>query len=181
MDILQMEQTQNQTRPFPDSYWVIPGRLLAGEYPGSQLLPEASRELRSLLGAGIDTFIDLTLDDQLNPYEPILRMEANRMQKTYSYFKFGIRDVSVPTKGQMKRILDTIDYAMAEGYNLYVHCWGGIGRTGTVVGCYLARHGVSNQTVLGEIARLRKVVPDRRPSPETSQQRWMVVNWQAGQ
>ncbi len=181
MDRIDLAQIYSLTRPFVDSYWVIPGRLLAGEYPGSQLLPEASQKLRSLLSLGIDTFIDLTLDDQLNPYEPVLRIEARRMGKVYDYYKLGFRDVSVPSKGQMKRILDTIDSAMADGHNVYVHCWGGIGRTGTVVGCYLARHGVNNQAVLGEIARLRGVVPDRRMSPETSQQRWMVVNWQAGQ
>jgi hypothetical protein len=176
-----MTQTYSLARPFPGSYWVVPGRLLAGEYPGSLLLHEASSKIRSLLNLGIDTFIDLTLDDALAPYEPVLRMEANRQEKTYLYLKMGFRDVSVPSRGMMKRILDTIDGALDDGHNVYVHCWGGIGRTGTVIGCYLARHGVSSSAVLSEIARLRGVVPDRQPSPETNQQRWMVTNWQAGQ
>ena len=28
-----------------------------------------------------------------------------------------------------------------DGRKVYVHCWGGVGRTGTVVGCYLVRQG----------------------------------------
>lgn len=33
--------------------------------------------------------------------------------------------------------------ALAAGQTVYVHCYGGIGRTGTVVGCWLVRHGLS--------------------------------------
>lgn len=44
-----------------------------------------------------------------------------------------------PTVDQMRAILDAID--RAAGSIVYVHCWGGHGRTGTVAGCYLVRHG----------------------------------------
>ena len=35
---------------------------------------------------------------------------------------------------------------------VYVHCWGGIGRTGTVVGCWLVRHGMTGDEALAEFA-----------------------------
>ena len=44
----------------------------------------------------------------------------------------------------MTRILDDVDAALADGGAVYVHCWGGIGRTGTVVGCWLVRHGLDD-------------------------------------
>ena len=31
----------------------------------------------------------------------------------------------------MQEILDAVDRALAAGRNVYLHCWGGIGRTGT--------------------------------------------------
>lgn len=33
------------------------------------------------------------------------------------------------------RILDAIDARLEAGKSVYVHCWGGIGRTDTVAGC----------------------------------------------
>ena len=71
-----------------------------------------------------------------------------------------IHDVSTPTQAQMARILDAIDAALAVGHAVYLHCYGGIGRTGTVVGCYLVRHGMDGEEALAEIARLRQGTPD---------------------
>ena len=39
---------------------------------------------------------------------------------------------------------------------MYVHCWGGIGRTGTVVGCLLAADGMDCDQLLAAIAALRE-------------------------
>ena len=53
--------------------------------------------------------------------------------------------MATPGVGVMKRILDDVDEAIAGGGLTYVHCWGGIGRTGTVVGCWLVRHGLEGR------------------------------------
>ncbi len=181
MIALETVTTFSLARPFERSYWVIPGRLLAGEYPGSLLMPEAFSKINGLLDFGIDTFIDLTVEDHLDPYLPILKLVTSRCGKAYEYIKSGFRDQGIPSRKEMKKILDRIDAAVDAGHNTYVHCWGGIGRTGTVIGCYLARHGITGQDALDEIERLRVVVPSSRPSPETNEQRQMVLNWQSGQ
>jgi protein-tyrosine phosphatase len=81
----------------------------------------------------------------------------------------------------MTRILDDIDAALAEERTVYVHCWGGVGRTGTVVGCWLVRHGLDEGDPLRRIARLRRDVDDVwRSSPETSAQCAMVTGWKRG-
>jgi hypothetical protein len=46
--------------PIPNSYWVQPGRLLAGEYPGSMSRADAMERVQRLLAAGITSFVDLT-------------------------------------------------------------------------------------------------------------------------
>lgn len=178
---LDIIQTFTLARPFEKSYWVIPGRFIAGEYPGSVLLPAACEKVGGLLNLGVDTFINLTVEDHLPPYEPTMRMLAARMGRVASHYKMGFRDFSVPSTRDMVKILDTIDEALRDEHNVYVHCWGGIGRTGTVVGCYLARHGITGQAALDQIAQMRLVVPSSRVSPETDEQRKMVTSWREGQ
>ena len=78
-------------------------------------------------------------------------------------------------------MLDQIDGCLADGTPVYVHCWGGIGRTGTVIGCWLARNGFPGQAALDRIAELRAGTPDAyKRSPETPAQRAFVIGF-AGQ
>jgi len=166
--------------PIPDSYWVVPGKLLAGEYPGARTTDQAKHKLRQLLAAGITYFLDLTEAGEhgLNPYAALLEAEARVLGRTVEHHRMPIPDVSTPAKEQMARILDTIDAALAAGQIVYLHCYGGIGRTGTVVGCYLVRQGMDGEAALAHIARLRRGTPDSwKPSPETSEQHHMVRAW----
>jgi hypothetical protein len=47
-------------RPLPNSYWALPDRLAAGEYPGSLNREQAGTKIRRLLQAGVTFFLDLT-------------------------------------------------------------------------------------------------------------------------
>jgi protein-tyrosine phosphatase len=165
-------------RPIPDSYGVVPGKLLAGEYPGSRYEDEARHKLRRLLSARVTFFLDLTEKGELEPYAPLLRKEAAALGYAVEHRRMPIPDMHTPAPDEMKRILQTIDAALEAGHVVYVHCYGGIGRTGTVAGCYLVRHGMSGEQALNEIARLRQDTPDGwKRSPETAAQREMVRNW----
>ena len=166
--------------PIPSSYWVRPGQFLAGEYPGAKNEAEAKQKVEQFLQHGIGFFLDLTGEDELAPYAHLLQGYASSV----SHHRFPIRDFNTPTTDGMIATLNAIDTALGKQQVVYVHCWGGIGRTGTVVGCYLVRHGMTGQEALAEIKRLRKKIPftDRiRPSPETDSQRQMVLNWKNGQ
>ena len=68
------------------------------------------------------------------------------------YNRFAIIDRSIPMGEMMTTILDAIDKALIEGRNVYLHCWGGIGRTGTTVGCYLVRRGLTGKQALAQLA-----------------------------
>ena len=95
--------------------------------------------------------------------------------------RLSIRDLDVPrSRDEMSRILDEIDAALALGHTVYVHCWGGIGRTGTVVGCHLVRHGLTGDEALAAIARLWPTMQKshrRDRSPETAAQHAWVRGW----
>jgi hypothetical protein len=167
--------------PIADSYWVLPGQLLAGEYPGDLEDEQARYKLRRLLEAGITLFLDLTEEGEhaLRPYAHLLQKEAAALGRSATHFRLPIPDYGAPSSAQMKRIMDLLDAGLQSEQIIYVHCYGGIGRTGTVVGCFLVRHGLSGEAALAHIAALRRDTPDSwKHSPETDKQRQMVLGWQ---
>ena len=162
----------------PDCYWVEPGRLMAGEYPGDWSEPTARKKLRALIESGVRTFVDLTEEGELESYEDWLAREAGTAGVDVSYHRHSIRDLDVPTSEGMRAILDLIESAIDAGAPVYVHCWGGIGRTGTVVCCWLVERGLSGEQALVEIAQLREGIRKRlMTSPEMPGQQDFVRAW----
>lgn len=149
--------------PFDRSYWVIPGQLLAGFFPGSKDPVQESANMEGLISAGMRHVINLMEEDErdhqgkpFRPYHKKLRDMASLKGINVTLERIPIRDVSSPSREEMVMILDHIDQALARQRPVYIHCWGGKGRTGTVVGCYLARHGVAvGDAALEAIRQLR--------------------------
>lgn len=146
--------------PLRGSYWVVPGRFLAGRYPASEELPD-------LRAAGVDVFLDLTGpgEEMLAPYEELL--------EDASYRRFPVPDFGHPSPKSMAALLDLLDEELAAGRVVYLHCRFGIGRTGTVVGCHLVRSGRSGEDALAAIAAWR----GDGLVPETEAQRELVLGW----
>lgn len=168
--------------PIPNSYWVVSGRFAAGEYPGHWNPGEADARLARMLDAGVDHFVDLTQSrDRLEPYAPAAHRQAESRGLSVKHDSRPIRDMDVPrSTEQMAATLDAIDDAMENGRTVYVHCLGGIGRTGTVVGCWLVRHGHTGEAALRQVAEWFRQMPKASPhsrSPETSEQRAYVRDW----
>jgi protein-tyrosine phosphatase len=168
------------TLPHSNCYRVAP-QLIAGEYPGGPDFASAQAKLGHHLDAGISYFLDLTETGELRDYTDALGEESARRGVIALHRRMPIRDVSVPTTPvMMLAILDALDAAIANGHTVYVHCWGGIGRTGTVVGCWLVRHGMTGDEALATIARHWQGVEKRRRqprSPETDEQHAYVRAW----
>ena len=170
----------NHTRPIPESYWVEPGRLLAGEYPGRYENELTRKRIDAFIEDGFNVFIDLTKPNEMSPYSDILLEQAGAYDFEVKHYRFPIGDFGLPTVEQMTAILDTIDTELQAGRKIYLHCWGGIGRTGTTVGCYLVRRGKTWNEALHQLSVWWKGVPKSQYhpySPETNEQRWFVRNW----
>ena len=176
-------------------------------YTGSGPIPE---KLDQLLDTGIDVFINLTqdypggTDGHMGHYDPgvggraeIVRCPvpdehlpacplkgneaAEAARRMYGNEEGSPHCPNDQSRAETRKILDRIDAALDGDQNVYVHCWGGSGRTGTIVGCWLRRRGlVDSDEVLERLQELR--LGDRegwmKPTPNTPVQAEFIVNWE---
>lgn len=120
------------SRPLLQSYHVG-GKLFAGEYPGDKNGDSTQEKLNRLHHFGVRHFVDLTEEGELRPYSHLLPSDT-------SYMCFPIKDVSAPKSVEdVHKLIDKIEYLMQQDGYTYLHCWGGVGRTGTIVSCFKAR------------------------------------------
>jgi len=132
-------------------YTVIENRFIAGGYPYNPGTDEPFAVLQALIARQIYSFIDLTEEDELTHYQKII---TEITDKTIYYSRFAIMDYSIPTNKEMESIVSYINKNLTEDRNIYLHCRGGIGRTGTVVACWLKSQGMSGKEALARLAEL---------------------------
>ncbi|MEI6550743.1 MAG: dual specificity protein phosphatase family protein [Betaproteobacteria bacterium] len=159
-------------RPHGNTYWLWAGHVLAGEHPAKEGEEQLSEKLQLFALAGITHFIDLT-----SPADPV---------KTYQPLGGAVRinhpitDFGVPSPLQMQGILQSIQSALSQGGKVYVHCKGGIGRTGTVAATWLTEHGLDDEQALALLLQKWQAMDKRfeEPhTPETQAQRAFVRTW----
>jgi hypothetical protein len=171
-------------------YWVVPGWFLAGAYPSARDGTDAARRERiaPIWNAGVRTFVSLVEDDErpygkpFASYSDVLDAMTPSGAAPAACLRFGVVDGGLPSSATMRSVLDAIDLSLEAGRPLYIHCFGGMGRTATAVGCWLLRHGLASPSdVFDVITRLRQADVTRRdrPAPEPSQ-RAFVSAWPRG-
>jgi hypothetical protein len=163
--------------PLPNSYWALPGRLLAGEHPTGENDAATRRRVDLLLAAGVRTFIDLTWAGEMPAYSPLL-------PKKVTYRNLPIPDHSVPQEpARMREIQQALGQALAREDVVYVHCRAGIGRTGMTIGCWLREQGHAPEAAMEALNRLwrQNARAARWPwIPETPEQEAYILDWQVG-
>jgi len=147
--------------PTPESNWVIPGVLMAGAFPATVDDGETFKLLTSILKLGVTKFVCLQLE--YNPVVPeyiwrnnskVLRPYFNDVQQIVenkekyealrdipnivtadrlSFEHCPIKDCSVTDDSIVLELAKKLVHAIRNGDVIYLHCWGGHGRTGTVV------------------------------------------------
>lgn len=184
-------------KPIAASYWVVEGWLLASEYPGDERPEITRRRLAAFVELGITSFIDLTFSDEgLEPYaDALAELSGGRVRR----ISLPILDMKTPSVALLASILDAIDAELAAGRASCVHCYGGIGRTGTVIGAWLKRRFAASEgrtlisvvdaegrfagrrrLGLAELWRMSPKSAIYRYSPQTPEQRAMVKAWPWG-
>jgi hypothetical protein len=169
---------------------VIPGTLLAGAYPGGRDAKATGERMAALVDAGIHSVINLMSEEEtlepaagevFFPYEDTLEKIGEARGIVVEIERYAIEDANTLTEQAMELVLDAID-AEIDGRNspTFVHCSNGNARTGVVIGCYLARHGIATgKDALTKLKQLRADDPvfSGRKSPETMTEEKFVLRW----
>ena len=151
-------------------------QIYAGEYPRNKDEGSSLLKLQQFESFGITHFIDLTEEGELASYDVMLYGGA-------TYQRFPIRDVSVPksmddVRKLVKRILKIV--SNNPDAKVYVHCWGGVGRTGLIVGCLLGELcELSYDETMTKLEQLFSACPKSayRDTPETAEQRDFIAKF----
>jgi protein-tyrosine phosphatase len=154
------------------AWWVEPGRLLAGEYPASLSPGKTAETIRLLVEAGVESIVDLTTpEDRLDSYQEALNVATDKARRSIRHFTHPIPDMGVIDQDGYDRIITCIHGEIDAGRTVYLHCWGGKGRTCTVVGCLLIDGGLDYDGAIARIAELRAGTRKAsEPCPESSSQ-----------
>lgn len=140
-------------------------------------------KLNGLLDAGVRRIVCLQEEHELGeggrqfaPYAATWRELGLQRGLDVSWQRYPIRDMGIPSPQAMADILAAL---APESGGVYVHCWGGHGRTGTVAGCYLVQQGMQVDAALGHIRTMRETDDYLRtqPSPQTAEQIAFIAAW----
>ena len=171
----EFERRINNRRPIENSYEVT-RNIYAGEYPRNKDDESSYAKLKQFESFGITHFIDLTEAGELQPYEPLLYKGAK-------YLRFPIRDVSIPQSIESVRSLVAKIVKVVKANpksKVYIHCWGGVGRTGLIVGCLLGElYRQDYDETLKKLEQLFMACPKaaKRHTPETAEQRKFIAKY----
>src|SRR5690606_34412751 len=119
----------NTPVPHSGCYWVVPGKFLAGNYPGEKDAEAARAKVASILDSGVRTFINLMKPDDRNhsgqpftPYADIASALAAERGISVVHQSFPITDQGIPETGAMDAVLECIDTSLQADSPVYLHC-----------------------------------------------------------
>ncbi len=168
------------TKPFDNCYWLSSDQILAGEVPVASNQHYTDLKIVSLFDAGIRVFIDLRKERNLE-YEDVLKQVAQKKGVDIEYFRYPIPDMGAPSVSVVREILDLIDESVKNGKPVYYHCLMGLGRTGLISGCWLAKNEqIEGSEILKLLWEIRMAQDHliHYDSPQTNQQKQMVLDWE---
>jgi protein-tyrosine phosphatase len=136
----------------PEHYWLLPGQLMGGEWPG--------RHLDWLEYQGVSVIVNLT--------------ERSYRDERFRIHRIGVPEGAGPEPPQIRRFCRLVRRALAEDERVYVHCRAGCGRTGAMLAAFLVyRERISADAAIGRVRALRAC------SIEGDAQEDAVAHWDA--
>jgi ADP-ribosyl-[dinitrogen reductase] hydrolase len=165
------------------TWWIEQDAVLAGPYPGAPDKAAARAKIQALLDAGVRTFINLQEHGESgaggSTFPDYMEVVPTSMAGEVRSLRFPVPDMGTPYPAQIGDVLQAIATWRASGL-VYVHCWGGHGRTGTIAGCHMRELGLTADEALAQIAdaRAHDEYLAGHPSPQTPEQRAVIADWE---
>lgn len=116
----------------PNFSWLERGVLAGSAVPGYFGFSSLEDDLRDIREEGIRTIVSLTED----PIDEEM-VEAEGMK----YVHIPIDDHTAPSLEQMREFVELVARERERGSPVLVHCFAGIGRTGTMLAAWLVARG----------------------------------------
>ncbi|KAL4538911.1 hypothetical protein Ndes2437A_g01903 [Nannochloris sp. 'desiccata'] len=177
--------------------WLIPGYVMLGRYPYSYPPQEemrlagvdgflSYRAAAQLCGAALSdppTFEEVNglRNRDLDKFLPPRKRTSdyvNRRRIEPEFLHCPIVDLGIAEEDQLINLLNELTERLKIGEKLYVHCWGGRGRAGTIGAALLAKlYGVDADEALERVQRAFDTRSEQRQSPETPQQHTFVKDF----
>jgi hypothetical protein len=168
--------------PIERGWWIEPGQILAGPFPGGS----GDAGLAALLDAGIRVVVNLQELGELGrggiafpDYRPRLHELAAERGAAVVVHRLPIPDMGVPTPERMQEILDVLARSRAAGAGVYLHCWGGHGRSSTVAACWHVSAGATAEEAIGRVRSSREHDPYLAGMrvPQSLAQETFIAGW----
>ena len=129
----------------PNFVWVIEGLLAGMAHPSASFrtLPAVLADLSTIGISGIVSLTEQPLDERI------------LAEHQFVYLHASIPDFRAPSLDLIDSVIEFVDQADSDERGVVIHCGAGMGRTGTLLACYLVHTGDVAEDAIDRVRHLR--------------------------